>query len=65
MFAKLANPAFLTDLRPLLAADRAAQLTDEAAKAAFARVFSQLVMLIPGKPWVRTPDMRKRFGIDA
>jgi Nucleotidyl transferase AbiEii toxin, Type IV TA system len=64
MFAKLANPTFLTDMRPLLPADRAAQLTDDAAKAAFTKVFSQLVALIPGEPWVRTPEMRERFGIE-
>lgn len=63
MFAKLANPAFLTDMRPLLPADQAAQLSDEAAKAAFTRVFSQLVALIPGEPWVRTPEMRERFEV--
>jgi hypothetical protein len=65
MFAKLANPAFLTDMRPLLPADRAALLTDEAAKTAFTRVFSELVALIPGEPWVRTPEMRERFGVEA
>lgn len=65
MFAKLANPAFLTDMRPLLPADRAAQLTDEAAKAAVTSVFSQLVARIPGDPWVRTPEMCERFGIEA
>lgn len=65
IFAKLANPTFLTDMRPLLPAELAALLTDEAAKAAFTRVFSQLVELIPGEPWVRTPEMRERFGIEA
>lgn len=61
MFAKLASPTFLIDMRPLLPADRAALLTNEAAKTAFTRVFSQLVALIPGEPWVRTPEMRERF----
>ena len=65
MFAKLANPAFLTDMRPLLPAARAALLTDEAAKAAFTRVFSVLIERIPGAPWIRTPEMRERFGILA
>lgn len=64
MFAKLANPAFLTDMRPLVPAARAALLTDEMAKAAFARVFSAMVALIPGEPWVRTREMRERFGIE-
>jgi predicted nucleotidyltransferase component of viral defense system len=65
MFAKLANPTFLTDMRPLLPADRAEQLTDEAAKSAFMRVFAELVALIPGAPWVRTPEMRERFGVEG
>jgi nucleotidyltransferase AbiEii toxin of type IV toxin-antitoxin system len=65
MFAKLANPAFLTDMRPLLPADRAVLLTEEATKAAFTRVLSNLVELIPGEPWVRTPEMRERFGIEG
>jgi len=65
MFAKLANPAFLTDMRPLLPAARAALLTEEAARAAFARVFGAMIALIPGEPWVRTPEMRERFGIEV
>jgi hypothetical protein len=65
MFAKLANPAFLTDMRPLLPANRAALLTDETAKAAFERVFSTMVALIPGEPWARTPEMCERFGIEG
>jgi predicted nucleotidyltransferase component of viral defense system len=63
MFAKLNNPGFLTDLRPLLAAERAAQLTADSANQAFAKVFSSLIILIPGKSWARTDDMAKRFGI--
>jgi predicted nucleotidyltransferase component of viral defense system len=38
MFAKLNNPGYLADLRPLLAATEAAQLTDGAMKAAFVKV---------------------------
>ena len=52
-------------MRPLLPAERAALLTDEAAKAAFTSVFSGLIELIPGEPWVRTPEMRERFGIEG
>lgn len=63
MFAKLANPTFLTDIRPLLPADRAQQLTGESARGAFQRVFSDLIALIPGAPWVRTPEMRDRFDL--
>src|SRR6202140_2353961 len=40
MFAKLNNPGFLADMRPLLAAAEAERLTGDAMKAAFAKVFS-------------------------
>ena len=54
MFAKLNNRAFLTDLRSLLAAEQAAQLTDDSINQAFAKVFSTLIALIPGESWART-----------
>jgi predicted nucleotidyltransferase component of viral defense system len=63
MFAKLGNPRFLTDLRPLLAPREAAQLTDEWVTEAFAKVFSRLVGLIPGERWARSEEMRTRFGV--
>ena len=62
MFAKLNNPGFLADMRPLLAATEAARLTDDAMKAAFAKVFYRYVTLIPGDPWVRSDEMKERFG---
>jgi predicted nucleotidyltransferase component of viral defense system len=63
MFAKLNNPGFLTDMRPLLAAAEAARLTDDAMKGAFAKVFTQFIVLIPGDPWVRSDEMKKRFAV--
>lgn len=63
MFAKLTNPGFLADMRPLLAATEAARLTDEAIKAAFARVFTRFVALIPGDPWAHSDEMKERFGV--
>jgi predicted nucleotidyltransferase component of viral defense system len=65
MFVKLNNPRFLTDLRPLLAAEQAAQLTDDSVKQAFVKVFSSLITLIPGESWARTGEMAERFGISA
>jgi predicted nucleotidyltransferase component of viral defense system len=65
MFAKLANPRFLTDIRPLLPAAQAVLLTDEATQAAFIKVFTQIVDLIPGDPWVRVAEMNKRFGLQG
>jgi hypothetical protein len=63
MFAKLNNPGFLTDLRPLLAAAEAERLNDDVIKAAFGKVFSRFVVLIPGDPWVRSDEMKERFGV--
>jgi predicted nucleotidyltransferase component of viral defense system len=63
MFAKLSNPGFLTDLRPLLAPEEAARLTDNSVKEAFAKVFSRFITLIPGNPWARSDEMKERFGL--
>jgi hypothetical protein len=59
----LTNPGFLADMRPLLAAAEAARLTNEAIKAAFARVFTRFIALIPGDPWVHSDEMKDRFGV--
>jgi predicted nucleotidyltransferase component of viral defense system len=63
MFAKLANPGFLADIRPLLAPNEAQRLTDETMKAAFAEVFMQFIARLPGNPWARTEEMTERFGL--
>jgi len=65
MFAKLANPRFLSDVRPLLAAEYAERMTNETMSAAFADVFTRLVGSLPGDPWARTDAMIKRFGLDV
>ena len=63
MFAKLAQPRFLLDMRPLLPAARVEALTDESAAESFRRVFTTLVDRLPGEPWGRTAAMKERFGI--
>ena len=63
MFAKLANPRFLLDVRPLLPAARAEALTEESTEEAFRLVFMNLVDRLPGEPWGRTAAMKQRFGI--
>ena len=63
MFAKLVNPRFLLDVRPLLPAARAETLTGESTADAFRRVFAILIDRLPGEPWGRTPAMKQRFGI--
>ena len=63
MFAKLNSPGFLTDLRPLLAADQAETLTETSVKQAFTKIFSTLIALIPGERWAQTDDMARHFDI--
>ena len=63
LFAKLANRAYLTDIRPLVPADFAETLNERMAKAAFKRVLSELINLIPGDDWIQTPDMIERFAL--
>jgi len=63
MFAKLANPRLLLDVRPLLPAARAEALTEESTAEAFRLVFTTLVDRLPGEPWGRTAAMKQRFDI--
>ena len=63
LFAKLANRAYLTDIRPLVPADFAETLNERTANAAFKRVLSELINLIPGDDWIQTPDMIERFAL--
>lgn len=63
MWAKLEDPGFLSDIRPLLSADAADELTDDAVMIAFARVMTDLVSLMPGNPWARSPEMAEQFGV--
>jgi predicted nucleotidyltransferase component of viral defense system len=63
MFAKLAKPRFLLDMRPLLPADQAEALDDDAMMAAFTAVFERLIERMPGDPWAKTEGMKARFGL--
>ena len=63
MFAKLANPRLLVDMRPLLPAAQVEALTEESTAASFRRVFVALIDRLPGEPWGRTETMKRRFGI--
>ena len=63
MFAKLAAPRFMTDIRPLLSSDRAELLTEDAIRRAFVAVFMRLISIIPGASWAKTSAMKKKFGI--
>lgn len=61
MFAKLSNPSFLTDIRPLLSPDQAERLTDESLNIAFSNVLTRLITQLPGDQWARTVEMTERF----
>lgn len=63
MFAKLAAPRFMADIRPLLSPDRAELLTEDAIRRAFVAVFMRLISIMPGASWVKTSAMKKKFGI--
>jgi predicted nucleotidyltransferase component of viral defense system len=65
MFAKLASPGFIADVRPLLSAAQADALTNETTKADFAAVFRRIITTLPGAPWARTPEMAARFRVDV
>lgn len=63
MFAKLGNPGFFANIRPLLRSDEADRLNDDAVKLAFAKVFTALIAHIPGDPWARTAELSKRYDL--
>lgn len=63
MFAKLQNPGFLSDMRPLLMPEQAARLTEEEMRAAFVRVFRGFITSLRGDPWQKTAEMTERFGL--
>ena len=63
MWAKLDDPSFLADVRPLLAADYAEEFDSNAERAAFVAVFTEFIKRIPGHAWAETPAMAKKFGI--
>jgi predicted nucleotidyltransferase component of viral defense system len=63
MWAKLANPAFMADVRPLLAADEAEGFDDVAAQAAFKSVFATFITRFPGERWARTKEMAEHHGM--
>lgn len=63
MFGKLARGRFMSDIRPLLPAAQAEALTEASTADAFRRVFIELVDRLPGEEWLKTAEMKERFGI--
>jgi predicted nucleotidyltransferase component of viral defense system len=64
MFAKLATPRFVIDMKPLLPAIEAEKLTEESTRHLFENVFSEFIDRIPGAPWARTEEMKERFQLN-
>jgi predicted nucleotidyltransferase component of viral defense system len=63
MFAKLDNPRFLADVRPLWTAEEAERFDEAATMRAFSRVFAGFIHRFPGESWARTPEMIERFAL--
>ena len=63
MFAKLDNPRFMADIRPLLAVRFAMEFTDQVILTHFVDVLRRLIALIPGEPWAATKEQLDRHGI--
>lgn len=63
MFLKLSHRGVLADIRPLLSAGEAKQLTAEAMKTAFSEIFTRLITRLPGKQWAKTEEMAERYGL--
>lgn len=63
MFAKLNNPGFIADMRPLATSAHAEKLTDDEIKQNFSNVFRMFITALPGDPWQKTDEMIERFGL--
>lgn len=59
MFAKLGDPEFLADVRPLLTAEEAEGFDEAVGKAAFGTVFSTFIIHVPGKLRALTRTVRE------
>lgn len=63
MLAKFARPDLLGDIRALLTPDRADALDAAAGRAAFVRVFGEMVTRLPGQRWAKTDDVAQQLGL--
>lgn len=63
MLAKYARPDLLGDIRALLAPELADPLDDAAGRAAFIRVFKDVIERIPGQRWARTEEVSLQLGL--
>ncbi len=63
MLAKYAKPDLLGDIRALLTPDLADSLDNAAGRAAFIRVFTDVIERIPGQRWARTEEVSRQLGL--
>lgn len=63
MLAKYAKFNLLGDIRALLTPDLADSLDDAAARAAFIRVFTDVIERIPGQRWARTKEVSHHLSL--
>jgi predicted nucleotidyltransferase component of viral defense system len=63
MLAKLRRPGFMQDVRPLLPADAAAQLTEGGIKDEFTSVFQAFIWRLPGAPWAKSAAWAEQHGV--
>lgn len=63
MLAKFARPDLLGDVRALVNPDHADALDGDAVRAAFVRVFTEVIALIPGHSWARTEELAQSLGL--
>ena len=64
MLAKITRGDLLMDLRPLLSADLAGRMSDDATDRAVRAIFERLIEQIPGDPWQKTSEAKERLGIE-
>ena len=63
MLNKLAHADLLADVRPLLAPDAAAALTDDNMNASFMDVFTRFIARFPGAPWALAEERLTHYGL--
>jgi hypothetical protein len=62
MLAKLADPRFLTDMKPLLPVEAAKRIAEAATADSFRRIITTLVDRLPGERWGRADSRPSGSG---
>lgn len=64
MLGKLAKSNMLLDLRPLLSADAAGRISEDASEEAVRVIFERLITILPGDAWMKTSEAKDKLGIE-